>query len=30
MHKIVTRAAFLLLVLGGGTLIGFFSAPGDW
>lgn len=30
MSKTVTRAAFLLLVMGGGLLIGALTAPGDW
>ena len=30
MSKIVTRAAFLLLVMGGGILIGGLTAPGEW
>jgi len=30
MTKTVTRAAFLLLVMGGGILIGTLTAPGDW
>jgi translocator protein len=30
MKKISTRAAFLLLVMGGGILIGTLTVPGDW
>ena len=30
MNKIVTRAAFLLLVMGGGILMGVLTAPGEW
>lgn len=30
MSKIVTRIAFLVLVMGGGILIGTLTAPGEW
>lgn len=30
MSRIPTRIAFLILVVGGGFLIGLFSAPGEW
>lgn len=30
MHRILLLAAFLLLVVGGGTAIGFSTLPGEW
>ena len=30
MHRYFTLALFIALVLGGGTLIGFMTLPGDW
>lgn len=30
MHKWIIRSAFLILVVGGGILIGTFTAPGEW
>lgn len=30
MHRYISLIAFLVLTLGGGLLIGFFNAPGEW